>query len=154
MVVGDGALRAAMQRLASRLGIDALTHFTGMVPEAELPKYIRGMDVVVNTSQRIETFCIANIEAMASQVPIVSFGIGGVSEYLKAGINGVQVDEATPEALAYAVMSVTDNKLTQRQMGQAGRRLIEEMFGSQQMALQYAALYQELAFTSQEAPSQ
>jgi len=38
----------------------------------------------VNPSLRAwsETFCIANTEAMALGVPVVSFGVGGVGEYL------------------------------------------------------------------------
>ena len=45
---------------------------------------LRTLDVIINPSLRAwsETFCIANIEAMATGIPLVTFGIGGVGEYV------------------------------------------------------------------------
>ena len=44
----------------------------------------RTVNIMVNPSLRAwsETFCIANTEAMAAGLPIVSFGVGGIGEYL------------------------------------------------------------------------
>jgi glycosyltransferase involved in cell wall biosynthesis len=46
-----------------------------------LPNVIAGFDIVVNPSIRAwsETFCIANIEVMSMEVPIVTFAVGGRS---------------------------------------------------------------------------
>jgi glycosyltransferase involved in cell wall biosynthesis len=48
---------------------------------------VQGLDILVNPSLRAwsETFCIANVEAMAAGLPVVSFGVGGTGEYLRHG---------------------------------------------------------------------
>ena len=42
-------------------------------------------DVLVHSNVLEETFCMCNVEAMAEGVPVVTFGVGGVSEYLARG---------------------------------------------------------------------
>jgi glycosyltransferase involved in cell wall biosynthesis len=78
VVVGDGPLRESLQDLAGRLGISDRVTFTGWVG-SEVPLVLRGLDVMVNPSLRgwSETFCVANIEAMSMQVPLVTFAVGG-----------------------------------------------------------------------------
>jgi glycosyltransferase involved in cell wall biosynthesis len=50
---------------------------TGWQPEEALPAILAGMDVVVNPSMAGETFCITNIEAMAMEIPLITFAVGG-----------------------------------------------------------------------------
>jgi len=52
-----------------------------------------------------ETFCITNLEAMALGIPVVSFGIGGVSDYLRHEFNGFIAPQPTPLSLAETVQS-------------------------------------------------
>ena len=77
-VIGDGALRGSLEDLAARLQISWAVHFTGWVGE-ELPQMLAGLDIVINTSLRgwSETFCIANIEVMSMEVPLITFAVGG-----------------------------------------------------------------------------
>ena len=46
---------------------------------------LASLDVMVNPSLRAwsETLCIANVEAMAMRLPVVTFGVGGVGEYVR-----------------------------------------------------------------------
>ena len=78
-VVGDGDLKTYLENLCSRLGILWAVHFTGWIKEEDLPRILKGLDVVVNPSLRgwSETFCIANIEAMSMGIPLVTFAVGG-----------------------------------------------------------------------------
>ena len=87
--VGDGAARHMCEELARAYGIENRVIFVGAVYGAERkPRgpYYASFDVVVQPALRAwsETFCIANLEAMASARPIVSFGVGGVGEYFVA----------------------------------------------------------------------
>jgi glycosyltransferase involved in cell wall biosynthesis len=77
-IVGDGDLKPRLMELARRLRIDWAVHFTGWVG-ADLPRVLKGFDVVVNPSLRAwsETFCIANIEVMSMRIPLVTFAVGG-----------------------------------------------------------------------------
>jgi glycosyltransferase involved in cell wall biosynthesis len=83
VVVGDGPLRQSLEDLAIRLDISWAVSFLGWVgsDQNQLSGVLRGLDAVVNPSLRAwsETFCIANIEAMAMAVPLITFGVGGGS---------------------------------------------------------------------------
>lgn len=84
LVLGDGHLKAKLTELARRAGLIDSFAFVGWVSAEELPSYLHVMDVVVNPSVRAwsETFCIANIEVMGMARPLVTFGAGGVGEYI------------------------------------------------------------------------
>ena len=83
-IVADGALRQSLENLADRLQIAWAVHFTGWVSATTLPSLLAGVDIVINPSLRAwsETFCIANIEAMSMGVPLVTFAVGGIGEYV------------------------------------------------------------------------
>ena len=68
-----------------RLGIAWGVRFTGMLAGEELVSVLQELDIVINPSLRAwsETFCIANIEVMAMGIPLVTFGVGGVGEYIE-----------------------------------------------------------------------
>jgi glycosyltransferase involved in cell wall biosynthesis len=84
-IVGDGELRYHLEELARMLQIDRYVHFAGWV-DALLPRVLAGIDIALNPSLRgwSETFCIANIEVMSMEIPLVTFGVGGVGEYVTA----------------------------------------------------------------------
>ena len=167
-VVGDGVLRASLEDLAARLQISWAVHFAGWVGGDDLPGVLAGMDVVVNPGLVLETFCIANIEAMSMQAALVTFAVGGVGEYVRepgvgggrggtraAGAqqgeeafsvseNAVVVHRASPEALAAAVHHLVLHPELRRALGTAGRRTVLQRFSVARQMEQYAMLYDSL----------
>jgi glycosyltransferase involved in cell wall biosynthesis len=143
LVIGYGPLREPLEREARRLGLaeDALV-FAGPL-HAELPEVLASLDIVVNPSLRAwsETFCIANIEAMASGVPVVSFGVGGTGEYLVHNENSLVVDEATPEALAEAVLRLAVDARLRCRLGEQARRTVVSNFTVGHQLRAYERLY-------------
>jgi len=123
VVVGDGPMRVHLEALADRLGVGPAFTFVGWVTPEDQPKTLRGIDVLVNPSLRVwsETFCIANIEAMATGVPLVSCGIGGIGEYLAHDVNGVFVDTAAPQGIADAVVDLLADPAKRARLGAAAR---------------------------------
>ena len=91
-----------------------------------------GMDVVVNPSLQ-ETFCISNVEVMSMSIPLVSYGIGGMGDYIdecndysqdddySIVSNAVVVHKASPQALANATSALINNITLRQQVGRAGR---------------------------------
>jgi glycosyltransferase involved in cell wall biosynthesis len=87
-----------------------VVHFAGWV-DKDLPEHLAGIDILVNPSLRSwsETFCIVNIEAMSMQIPLVTFGVGGVAEYVSPPSTAIEernallVDEPTPEVKAQPI---------------------------------------------------
>jgi glycosyltransferase involved in cell wall biosynthesis len=158
-VVGDGALRASLEDLAARLQISWAVHFAGWVAAEQLPALLAGLDIVVNPGLVLETFCIANAEALSMELPLVTFAVGGVGEYVaqptqqqqdeqgqdfSVSDNAVVVHRATPAALASAVLHLVHSPELRRSLGQAGRRTVEARLSVARQIGQYAGLYEGL----------
>lgn len=156
--VGDGILSDSLKQLAQRLRIDWAVTFLGWVSE-DLPPLLRTFDIVVNPSLRAwsETFCIANIEVMSMEVPLVTFGVGGIGEYVRGpsesgkskvpftvASNAVLVNTATPEAVAEAVHYLILHPEVRKRLGVEGRRSVEKFFTVERQMEQYAKLYSDL----------
>jgi glycosyltransferase involved in cell wall biosynthesis len=101
LVVGDGPMRQYMEELGQNIllsftntseiarVVNVSLRFLGWMTRADLGRiFLPTLDVLLNPSVTPETFCIANIEAMAVGIPVVSFGIGGIGEYLNKRVNG------------------------------------------------------------------
>lgn len=71
LVVGDGPMRAELERMAVRLGIGAMTTFRRFVSHQDLPLYYRAANVTVVPSDRLETFCMVALEAIACDCPLI-----------------------------------------------------------------------------------
>ena len=162
-VIGDGDLLPYMKDLAGRLGIQWAVQFVGWKAGDELPRMLKGIDVIVNPSLRAwsETFCIANIEAMAMRIPLVTFAVGGVGEYVQdpdgyrhsvptptdafsISPNAIVLNEASPRAMAAAVEALRDQPALRTSLGRAGRDTVLRYFTVDRQMKQYAALYKEL----------
>lgn len=114
VVAGDGPLRAAVESQASALGLAGHVIFAGRVPHEDLPAWYRTADVFVLPSEFDNSPNVA-LEAMASGVPVVATDVGGLREYVQAGVNGDLVPPGDPQALASAILRYSgDPALTAR----------------------------------------
>lgn len=160
-VVGAGVLLPSLKELAQRLKIAWAVDFTGWVGGADLPPLLAGIDIVINPSLRAwsETFCITNIEVMSMEIPLVTYAVGGIGEYVKEPTNDVQLEEhkdysigenavvvnvASPSAVASAVVHLIEMPELRRSIGRAARRTIVEGFATQRQMKQYEELYSML----------
>eukprot|EP01084_Bolivina_argentea_P008539 15974_1 len=146
LMVGDGSLKGALQDLSRKLGLEEYVSFPGFLEAGEVAAILKDVHIIVNPSLRAwsETFCIVNIEAMAAGIPVVSFGVGGVMEYLEDGVNGLLVNEATPYAIAEKVKDLLINETLRSQLGENAARVITDRFSGIQMARRYLSIYDML----------
>jgi glycosyltransferase involved in cell wall biosynthesis len=89
MLVGDGALRSALEQRAAERGISGAVTFTGALPDVRAA--LKAFDVFVLPSLS-ETFSNAALEAMAMQLPVILTRTGGASEMIEHGKEGYIVD--------------------------------------------------------------
>lgn len=78
-VVGGGSQRTALEESVARLGLASWVRFEGPLFGAALEEAFEAMDILVFPSLRpeSETFGVVNVEAMAMELPLVTFGTGG-----------------------------------------------------------------------------
>ena len=124
--VGSGPLKRSLQKAIARMGINVSFHFC---LHEDLPSYLsKNVDIVVHTTLLNESFGLSNLEAMAAEIPVVTFGVGGTNEYLSLhnGNNqrGVIVPVASPERMALSIISLMTNANLRRSMGIAAREYV------------------------------
>ncbi|HEV3048759.1 MAG TPA: glycosyltransferase family 4 protein [Longimicrobium sp.] len=99
-MAGDGPERAAWERLAARLGVDAT--FVGWVDDGARAELFRGASLLAVPSVWPEPFGLVGLEAGVFGVPAVAFDVGGIRAWLRPGTNGWLVDGKLPSARALA----------------------------------------------------
>jgi D-inositol-3-phosphate glycosyltransferase len=90
LVVGGETSRgrvARYRRLATRVGLENVVDFRGVVPERDLPRYYAAADVCALPSA-YESFGMAALESMSCQTPVVAFGVGGHADTIRDGETG------------------------------------------------------------------
>lgn len=97
VVVGRGATREALERLAVELGISERVHFTGFVCDAERDAAVAEAQVCVCPSVK-EGWGITVIEANALGLPVVATDAPGLRDAVRPDETGLLVPDGPPEA--------------------------------------------------------
>ena len=86
-VAGHGAALSKLKELAHELNLGRHVHFTGFVPNEDLPCLINSCDVFVMPSEA-ELLSIASLEAMACGRPMLAADAVALPELVTDGVNG------------------------------------------------------------------
>ena len=87
-MIGTGAMERDLIAAAKRAGIDTRFHMAGLWRETNM--VYPSLDLMLHTS-RADAMPLAILEAMASGVPVVAIGVGGVPEIIETGETGILV---------------------------------------------------------------
>lgn len=144
LIIGEGPLRAGLERLRDALGLGERVRFLGEVEDAA--PYFRAADVFALPSiARSEAFGIVQLEAMAAGVPVVNTRLdSGVPFVSPDGVTGLTVAPADPHALAAALNTLLDDAPLRARLGEAGRRRVRADFTADLMAERTMRLYNEV----------
>jgi len=125
VIVGDGPLRSELERLARSCGIESVTTFVGSVPHADVPSYLRTLNVYVAVSRAdSESFGVAVIEASSCGCPVVVSDAGGLPEVVKRGETGIVVPREDSAATSEAIERLVCDPQLRARMGKAGRERV------------------------------
>jgi glycosyltransferase involved in cell wall biosynthesis len=138
VVVGGGGLYDDLVALAKRLGISEKVRFLG--DREDVKELLPGFDLFA-LSSTTEGYSISLVEACAAGLPVVATDVGGNSEIIRAGVNGLLVAPGDGESLAAAVVRLARDAELRDTMGQAGRNWAVANGASEIMAQRYRALY-------------
>ena len=125
-IIGTGTMEQALKMACERLGIEVV--FRSKLHE-DLPSYLsQNVDIVAHTTLLNESFGLSNLEAMAAEVAVVTFGVGGVNEYLSLnGGNhrrGLIVSNPSAESMAFTILSLITNNRFRHAVSVAGREYV------------------------------
>jgi glycosyltransferase involved in cell wall biosynthesis len=140
LVVGDGALRVALQqsRLARELG-DKLV-WAGF--RRDIPAICFASDVIVLTSDN-EGTPVCLIEAQAAGLPVVATDVGGVRTVVRHGESGMLVGCDSGD-LAAEVRTLLHDPIRRAAYGAAGRQHALAAFSIERLVSDIDGLYKRL----------
>ena len=150
-VIGGGALRGELERLAQQLGVSAQTSFRGALPAREdvlaslLAAHVLVMPSRAMPDGQAEGSPVVTKEAQAVGVALVATATGGIAETVPPEHRDDLVPSDDPVALADAVTRLLADAHARRERAQRARTWVEEQFDATVLARRTVALYQRLA---------
>jgi phosphatidylinositol alpha 1,6-mannosyltransferase len=117
VVIGDGPARGVLQRALPS------ARFLGLLQGRALSRAVATLDVAVQPGP-YETFCQAAQEAMASGVPVVAVGAGGVAELVDNSRTGWLYPPGDLSLLRAAVADLAGDPAKRRAMGAAALQAV------------------------------
>ena len=107
-ILGDGARRVALERLAKDLGISGAVRFVGRASFDEMEVVLGHAWALVAPSLWAEPLGLTAIEAITRGVPAITSASGGFAETVEEGVSGYLVPNGNEAALAERLISVID----------------------------------------------
>jgi L-malate glycosyltransferase len=140
IMAGDGPLRAELEREAATLGIGDRVIFLG--DRRDIAAVMASLDVAVLTSDS-ESLSNVILEAMASGLPVVAYGVGGNVELVNES-RGELVSAGDEAGFAAAVERLLTAPARRAELGNQARKFAEENFSLDNVRARYEACYREL----------
>jgi glycosyltransferase involved in cell wall biosynthesis len=129
VLIGDGAHRAALERLARRLAVAERVVFTGFVSDG-LADVLAALDLFVFPAAGSDHGHRALVEAAACGVPALAADLPGVTAVVRPGETGALFPVGDAAALAVLVGSWAADRARRERAGNEARRLAAGWTGS------------------------
>jgi glycosyltransferase involved in cell wall biosynthesis len=136
--VGDGTLRADLERQASDLGLAGRVRFMGI--RGDVADILRVVDIFTLTSVS-EAASITLLEAMAAARPVVVTAVGGNPEIVRDGVDGLLAPRGDARAIGAALLRLLADPAFARGCGDAGAARVRQEFQLDRTIERYYQLY-------------
>lgn len=141
LVLGDGPLRARLERFARQARVDDRVHFLGR--RDDVPKLLPACDMLWLASE-FEGLPNVILEAMAAGLPVVATDIPGNRDLVTPEQTGYLVPLGDRAAFARMGLKIIESPELASRLGAAGKRRAKEEFSVAGMISAHVALYREL----------
>jgi len=140
VIGGEGSERSRLEQTIAATNQPSRIRLLGHV---ETNAFFRDVDAFVLSSCR-EGLPNVVLEAMALEVPLIATPVGGISDLVKDGANGLIVPTRNVEALAAAISQIMDNAGEAAALAAAARRTVEDRFSFQRRMEKVATIYDRM----------
>jgi colanic acid/amylovoran biosynthesis glycosyltransferase len=132
-IVGAGPEHVPLRQLVDRLALGKFVELSGPKAQPEIVELLADSNLFVFPAVEDKTGDRDNlptviIEAMASGLPVVATGLGGIGEIVTHQANGLIVPERDVDALADAIAFMAEHPDLRKRYGQNGLATVKEKF--------------------------
>lgn len=139
---GAGPEEQRLRRTVMELGLDGHVTFAGY--RGDIERLVPGLDIVVHPAER-EGLGVAVLEAMSAGVAVVAAAVGGLTDVIRSGCDGLLCDARDPAALSVAIDALARDATLRRRLGRAARDSVIRRHSIEQMTGRYLALYERVS---------
>jgi glycosyltransferase involved in cell wall biosynthesis len=150
LFIGDGLLRDELQNQIESAGLERYFHFAGLVPPADIPKWIGAMDVLVHASFR-EGLPRALPQSLIAGKPVVAYDIDGAREVAINDQTGYLVPPRW-DALVEPLIKLSASAELRGRLGQTGRERFTDQFRHEFMTRRIRELYEHVLSQGSKRP--
>lgn len=137
----NSQFREGLKQTAAAYGLSELVSFgegTSVVSEP-----ISQSDIMLNFSDS-ESLSRVTMEALHFGIPVIATNVGGTSEMIKDGWNGLLVERGNVEQMALAMEQLIRSSELRETFSKNGKKHLLEHFSQEKLTLQLSAIYQSL----------
>ena len=138
VIVGDGPCKEPLQALANRLGVLERTTFAAAA--VDVASWYRRIDVFVLPSTN-ESFSNSLMEAMACGCAVMATNVGGNTELVVHGENGLIFEPGDVSSLTLGLEAVLGDAALRQRLAAAAVRTIEQGYTRERSAQRFGELY-------------
>lgn len=143
LVIAGGGYRAHLDEFVRFCHLEDAVRFTGFIPDSDLLRLYRVVDVAVYPSL-YEPFGIVALEAMAAGTPVVVSDAGGLKEVVRHEETGILTWAGNPESVAWGILRVLhDPVATQRRVKNA-QKTVQREFNWRRIAQHTQQVYKRI----------
>lgn len=144
LLVGDGILRVELESQARSLGLADKVIFAGLVPPADVSRYVGIMDCLAHLSYR-EALSRALPQALAAAKPVVAYDFDGADEVCLENKTGFVVKTGDTDTAARRLLQLAADATLRGRFGLAGQAFVKENFSIDKMVNDQYNIYLKLA---------
>jgi N-acetyl-alpha-D-glucosaminyl L-malate synthase BshA len=141
VMIGDGPDRSKAEAYCRAHHLRDRVSFLGNV--ANLEEVLGGCDLFLLPSET-ESFGMAALEAMTSEVPVIATNAGGLPEVVVDGETGYLLPIGDVNGMAERAIEILSDDELQRRMGKRARTLAVDRFDDQKIVPYYRELYERV----------
>jgi glycosyltransferase involved in cell wall biosynthesis len=145
-IIGDGAEKHRLRRLASELAIEANVCFWGELPRADALQKLGECDVLIHPSLHDSSGWVS-IEAMAAGRPVICLNTGGLALQVDEQ-NGVKIPATSPQQAVAGITAAFENLSNDLELrlryGRASRARVDCEFNWARKAQEIRSIYVRL----------
>ena len=139
-ILGDGSKRVYLENLSKQLGVDNEIAFLGV--QKDVQSFMASSKIFVLPS-RWEGLPMVILEAMANRLPIIATPVGGITEIINDGVDGILVEPENPELLADKIYLLLNNENLRLDISRKAFDKVKTEYCISKFTAQMLSLYKE-----------
>ena len=141
VLIGDGPVRGDIERRVAADGLAPHVEFVG--EQQDLVPWLSACDLFLLPSAQ-ESFGLAALEAMACEVPVVAFRVGGLPEIVENGATGFLCTPHSAQEMAERAIELLTDRQRRMDMGKAAADVVRTRYCTERIVPLYEAAYRDV----------